>query len=488
MLSNVRRLVIVGAALVVVADPIAAQYRDTLSLSIADAVELALRAGDEARLASAQVSLTEAQITTARAGGFPQLRFQVTQSHVIENARAQAVGQIFNQPNTYNANANLSFAFFQGGRVRAASRVASRSHEAARLTAEEVRSQVALDVQRAYVQALFAGRVAEIRAAAYTLASERLGQVEQFQAAGRAARYDVLRARVERSNLEPLIVEATSARTLALLELRRLTNIPSDREINLTTVIDPAAVQMLLAGVSDSNAVATRPSVRAAELTAEARRSAVDIARADLWPTLSVALQSGYQAFPRNGFPTTLGRLDPVTCPEGTPDGRTCTAQNGGWFSDRSIATVMTWPLFDGMRARGAIQLAKSQALVAELELAREREQVQIEVAAAGAELQRARSVFGARRENALEANEAFTLASLRFNRGLGTQLEISDAQLALLTAQTDEARSVYDLYLATAEMARALGRPIPFPPVRPVRSSTNPPASLDGDPAIPPH
>ena len=53
---------------------------------------------------------------------------------------------------------------------------------------------------------------------------------------------------------------------------------------------------------------------------------------------------------------------------------------------------------------------------------------------------------------------------ALRYTRGLGTQLEVSDAQLALLTARTNEASATYELYLASAELARALGRPVPAP------------------------
>jgi outer membrane protein TolC len=467
---------IVCAALVAVAGPAAAQRSDTVSLSLEEAVRLALRGGDETRLAAAQVELTDAQVTTARAAGLPQLRINATQTHVIENARAQSVSSVFNQPNTYNANANLSFAFFQGGRIRAASRLASRSRDAARLNADEVRAQVTMDVQRAYVQAQFASRVVDIRSAGLRLASDRLGQVERFLVAGRAARYDVLRARVERANLEPLVVEAASATSLALLELKRLTNIPADQPLALTTTIDPNAVRVMLASVEDTMQIgAERASVRAAELAFAARRDAISVARAELLPTMTVFIQSGYQAFPQNGFPTEFGRLNPVPCPPNSEAGRVCTLQNGGWFSDRSIGTQLSWPLFDGFRAKGNIDLAQAQARVAELELARERETVTIEIAQARAELQRARALFAARQENAGEATEAFTLASLRFDRGLSTQLEVSDAQLALLTAQTDEARAVYDLYLATAEMARALGRPIPFPPVTGARTSSTP-------------
>ena len=476
--------VLICSVLVAFTAPAAAQRPDTVALSLEEAVRLALRGGDETRLAAAQVELTDAQVTTARAAGFPQLRINATQTHVIENARAQAVGQIFNQPNTYNANANLSFAFFQGGRVRAASRVAGRSRDAARLNAEEVRAQVTMDVQRAYVQAQFASRVVDIRTAGFRLASERLGQVERFLVAGRAARYDVLRARVERANLEPLIVEAASATQLAILELKRLTNIPAEQPLVLTTTIDPTAVRVLLASVEDTTlAGADRASVRAAELTLAARRDAISVARADLLPTMTVFFQTGYQAFPQSGFPSQRGELSAAACPAGSDPERLC--NNGGWFSDRTIGTQVSWPLFDGMRVKGNIDLAQAQAKVAELELARERETVAIEVAQARAELQRARALFAARQENATEANEAFTLASLRFDRGLSTQLEVSDAQLALLTAQTDEARAIYDLYLASAEMARALGRPIPFPPVTGARTSTSPASPVSN--AIPP-
>jgi outer membrane protein TolC len=137
-----------------------------------------------------------------------------------------------------------------------------------------------------------------------------------------------------------------------------------------------------------------------------------------------------------------------------------CTQQNGGWFGDKSFGVQIGWPIFDGFRAKGAIDLASAQARVADLELAQTRERVASEVAIARAELDRAQALFAARGQNASEAAEAYRLASLRQSRGLATQLEVSDAQLALTLARTNTARAVYDLYLAAAGYARALGRP----------------------------
>ena len=440
---------------------------DTIRLSVEEAVTRALRSSDEAQLALARVEVADAQVTVARASGLPQLRLNTTYSRAFKNARATAVGQVFNQPNTYNVNLNLSQTIFQGGRIAAASRAASAVREASRLDAQEVRATVTVDVQRAYLNALVAERVAAIQGENLALASARVAQVQQLQSAGRVARYDLLRARVERANLEPLAIQARSDQELALLELKRVLNIPAEQPMVLTSALDASAATAMLASLEDTTAAPQRASIRAAELEVRAREQGVRIARADYLPSVSISFLNGYQAFPPPGmgFPSRFGQASPDFCPE--PDAtRSC--QNGGWFEDRSLALTLSWPVFDGFRTRANIDLAQAQQRLAELELQQSREAVTIEVARARAELRRVRALFEAQQQNALEAREAFDLATLRFARGLSTQLEVSDAQFALLTAQTNQARTTHELYLAGAELARALGRPIPLPPTTP--------------------
>lgn len=477
-------LLLLGAGMPAAAQAPAAG--DTIALSLDAAVSRALQAGDEVRLANAQVAVAQAQILGARATGLPQLRLSSTYSHQLENARAQAVGSIFGQSNTYNTGANLSQSLFQGGRVVSAARAANRVGEAARLTADEVRRTVTLDVQRAYLNALLADRLVAIQESNLALASDRVAQVEQLEGGGRAARYDVLRARVERANLEPVVIQARNDRDLALLELKRLLNLPLEQPMRLTTVLDGGAVAAAVASVSPSAApggaapaltgdaplgaaVEERGSVRAARLTAEARRFGIRVARADLLPTLTVSATIGYLAFPPGGFfqnvPVRFGRLDPVQCPPGSAEGRVCTEQNGGWFSDRSLQVAVAWPLFDGLRTRSNIESAQAQARIAELQLGQAREAAAVEIARARRQLERAGAAFAAQQQTVSEAEETYRLAALRFSRGLGTQLEASDAQLLRLTAQTNSARAAVDLYLAAAELARAEGRPIPSLP-----------------------
>jgi outer membrane protein TolC len=453
--------------LLLVAAPASAQRSDSLRLSIGDAVTRALRASGESRLAAAQIEVAEAQITTARAAGLPQLRVNGSYTQVLENARATIVGSVFGQNFTYNTNANLSQTLFQGGRVFAGSRAAADVRRAARYDQAEVRAQLSVSVQRAYLQSLFAAQLLDIQSRNLELASDRLRQVEQLERAGRAARYDVLRARVERANLEPALIAARSERELALLELKRLLDIPVAQPLVLTSALDAAALEALVEGMaSDSAPDPVRPSVRAAQAVADARREGIRVARADLLPTVSMFIQSGFLALPsNNGFPTSFGRSSTDICPPGSPSTRVC--QNNGWFADRNFGVNVQWPLFDGLRAKGNIDLAQAQSRIADIQLEQEREATAIEKAQARAEFDRARAAFQAQAQNATEADEAFRLATLRFSRGVGTQLDVSDAQLALLTARTNEVRSGYDLYLASAELARARGVTIPLPPIR---------------------
>jgi len=455
-------------ALVSCAAPAAAQ--DTLALSLSDAVQRA-RAGDEVQLATQRLNAATAAAGAAGAGRYPQLRLNTSFNHVYENARAQAVGQIFNQPNSYGANFNLAVPLYQGGRATQGQRAANRLREAAGAEVETARADVSLQVLGAYLAGLLGDRLVAIQDSNLVLADARLRQVEQFERSGRAARYDVLRARVERANLEPLAIQARGNRELALLELRRLTDIPQDRPLRLVTPLTADMARTLAdavgrdASAADSAWLAELPAIRAARLRVEAGRATARAASSGYLPTVSLNLLSGYQAFPSTFQPPLRGGvLETVECPPGSADGRVCTQQNGGWFSDRSMQLTLSWPVFDGFRTRSDVRQARAQAQIAEVQAQQTREAALVEAGRARTALATARATFEAGRQTVAEAEEAFRLATLRYARGLGTQIEISDAQLALLTARTNEARAAHELYLAAAGVARALGRPVPFP------------------------
>lgn len=437
---------------------------DTVTLTFDAAVQRALRDGEEVRSALVSIDAADAQIGIARAAGLPQLRLNSGYSQVVENARATIVGSVFGQAYTYTANAQLSQPLFLGGRVVAGARAAGAVRGAARANTGEVRGQVVVDVERAYLNALFTKRLIEIQRSNLKLADDRVAQAQQLENAGRASRYDVLRLRVERANLEPSLVQAQNDYAIAVLNLRRLVNVPAERPLALTSEVDTIALRRLLGTVDTVPGVGEiRSAVRAAELTREAREAGVRVARADLFPSVTATLTAGYLALPAsNGLPTKGGFTSATNCPPGSATGRVC--QNNGWFGDRNFGFQVSWPIFDGLRTKSNLENAHALVDQSTIQLALVREQVALEAAAARAEFGRARTLFDARRETVAEAREAFDLAVLRNTRGVGTTLDVSDAQLNLVRAEVNAARAIYDVFLAAAELARATGRPIPLP------------------------
>jgi outer membrane protein len=442
------------------------QPADTLVLTLRDAVSRADRIGEEVRVARENLSTTEAQATIARAAGLPQLRVNASENRTVASARGQAVGQVFNQPYSYAAALNASQILFQGGRVVNAVRASRAATGASAQQLEETRSLISLQTQTAYVNALFTRRMVQIQQQSYELASAQLKQAEQFEKAGRMSRYDVLRARVALANIEPLLLQAREDAQIAQLELKRLANIPAARPLALTTSIDSVVIRDVLATVDTTIGADNRPALASATLNARARELGVSVARAALLPTVTLNFNGGYGAYPVNGdiFPPGRGVFKTVPCAAGSAPGKVCTAQNGGWFSDQSFGFTVSFPVFDGLLSKGNIDLAGAQARVAEAQLAQTREQVSNDVERAKADLSRARGQYNAQQQNVAEADEAYKLASLRYSRGMATQLEVSDAQLALTTAQTNQAHSLYDVYIAAVALAQTQGRPLPLP------------------------
>jgi outer membrane protein len=461
------------AAVVLSAAPLStgfAQRADTVRLSVADALTRVLRESDEIRIGQAQLEVTGAQVTQARASGLPALNLRGSYTQQTRNARAAIVSAgIFGQNYTYPTTLALTQPVFQGGRIFAGMRAAGEARDAARHNLLETRARLTMDAHTTYLGVILARELVTIQEENAKLAEGRLAQVMQLEKAGRASRYDLLKARVDRANLEPALLQARSNVALAEIELKQLLNYPSNTVLVLTNELDTAALR---ASVNEIvNAVAggsvSRSSIRAAEATVDVRREGVRIARADFMPTVSVFFNNGYTALPASsGFPTVWGQTSSANCPPGSEPNRVC--QNNGWYPDRSFGVQMAWPLFDGLRTKGSVDLASAQERVARAQLDLAREQVAVEVARAQAEFTRADAVYNTLQQNTAEADEAYRIAALRFERGLGTQLEVNDAQFALLNARVNAARATIDYYLAAAELARSHGREIPPPPTRP--------------------
>ena len=71
-----------------------------------------------------------------------------------------------------------------------------------------------------------------------------------------------------------------------------------------------------------------------------------------------------------------------------------------------------------------------------------------------------AAATLGAAKDASQAAREQLTLQEGRYQTGVGSIIELSDAQTALTTALGQEVQSQFQLAVARSQLLRALGRP----------------------------
>ena len=98
------------------------------------------------------------------------------------------------------------------------------------------------------------------------------------------------------------------------------------------------------------------------------------------------------------------------------------------------------------------------QAEQARLQLGQLREGVQLQYEQAAGERERARTAIAARQTTVRAAQRVYDLTVLRYQQGLATQLEVSQARLELLQARTNLAQAVSDFLIADAGVLRSVG------------------------------
>ncbi len=459
----------------------AASSPPPLRLTLEEAIRRAVESGNDVKAAQAGVQLASGQVTQAWSTALPDLRFSLTYTRTFASvfssmgssaptvgpfspdttaalaarvryleeqypySLARGIGGLFTdlpfgRENTYVAALTVSQTLFQGGKIGAGIAGARAYERAARAQLDETRRDVTYRVKQAYLNALYSQRIVAITESSQAQVNEQLHRVQLNHQVGSAADYDLLRAEVEAANQEPLVIAARNSRDIALLEVRRLVNVPADAPIELVSDLLASADSLPRVDLAAVDLGAERrAALAAAEANVEFRRQAVRVYRGDYYPSLKLSSSYGGQAFPTGTFPS------------GMSDFR----------RDWSASLTLSLPLFDGLRTHGAVLQAQAELQRSEAQLAATRTGVAIEIEQARAEIVRAQALVAARHETVVQAERAQHLANVRYANGIATALEVSDARLALQQARVNEAQALRDYLLAIAALERALGHPI---------------------------
>ena len=397
-------------------------------LTLEECIAIALDAQPRVQATLADYAAARYRVNQALAPLLPQLSGSVgaTRSEFWGSTGGVATLQSKQPQDTFLAQVQLSQVLFDFGKNLAATEAARKLAEVAVEDVELQRQLISLTVKEAYTNTLFSQRLIRVQEQAQERAELNLRSAKGFFEVGTRPKSDVARAEVDVANAKLDLIRAKNALRTAIVALNIAMAINVDTP---TQIVDNLVYQPITLDRQQlrSDSLRQRPEYRQAKLRAAAAEA------------------TERQTF-RNFFPDVSGNGS---------YGGSQPQLNENW----SLGLSLSWSLFDGggriarnQEAKANLEGARARVKSTELDIVQNVEQAEIAVEEAQERILAAQTLVASAQEN-------FRLAQGRFDAGVGTILELTDAQLALTQAQNTESQALADYRIALARLDRAVGR-----------------------------
>lgn len=475
--NRYRVLLAVGAALWAPAG-LAAQQTEvamTAPLTLSQAVDMALEQNRDLRDARYGLELANEQVSEAWSQVYPEISLSADYTRNLRPAVSFLPAAIFDPQagpddyvqvqfgadNSWQASLSVDQPLFRPAvflGVGAADRFRTLQQETVRGRTQTIVTRV----RGAFYALLLSQEQVRLIDNSVRRVTQSLEETRALNEAGVASDYDVLRLEVELANLQPNLKRAENQvradRRMLALELDHasgealevagsLAEIDlSDFECNTTAnkeVLRFAGVPFDDALPTADALVATafqhRSDLRQLELTERLRHTEMRVEQVAYLPTISLFGSYGVNA-QQNGSPDFFG-----------------TGVNDRAYS--SLAGVrVSLPLFQGFRRDARIDQKRAALRQAETqtELATDRARTQIE--ALVEQVDEARVRAEAQQFAVQQARRGFDIGRAQYREGLGSQLELTDSEVALRQSEFNYAQAVYDYLVARAQLDEAVG------------------------------
>jgi outer membrane protein len=410
-------------------------------LSLADAVNIALKQNPVILRAQKDIEATEGVVLQTRAVAIPKVAVGGSLSTVEESdidiVRIPGAGT-FGQDKNWNTQVRVVQSLYEGGRIASSLRTARLQREQSKLNYDAAVSDAVLEVELAYFAVLLAEQQIVVQEASVELLTRELADTTRRFEAGTVPRFNVLRAEVELANARPRLIRARNSYRVSKNNLANLLGFHIPREtvgdipLKLSGKLEALPYSMDLAQALDA-AQQRRPELMALVKTQALRGEQVVTAKSGWKPELQV--YGGYDA-----HNSQLTRdLDEV---------------KHGWIA----GAQMNWNIFDGMLTQGRIKEAQALRERSQVDLDDASRRVDLEVRTAFSNFIEAEEVLKSQEKVLEQAEESLRLANARIEAGSGTQLDVLSAQTALTEARTTQIMALHDYAAARARLERAVG------------------------------
>jgi outer membrane protein len=317
------------------------------------------------------------------------------------------------------------------GRTSNRWRAARRSAEAASQDARAVVQDVVLEVRTAYLGLLAADALEAVAREALANRERHLAQTEEMVKVGTRAAIDLARLQTQAESARAALIRAGNATRIARTRLDVAMGQPGrPAYVPVAPSLPTLAIEDEPTEALFAIATAARPELAASRASVEAQRHAVAAANRALWPSLRLGA----------GASASADELE-----------------NPGWGA--SAALTLSWTIFDGLSSSAAAQAERARLDISRAQLGDREQRIWEEIEDAATAVASARAELPAAEAALAAARDLLGLAEARYREGVGSSLELADAQLELSTAAAERVRVVYDLASARAQLLRSVGR-----------------------------
>ena len=404
--------------------------------SLERALQQALAANPDARLAQQRIVAAQAGLEQANATFWPRVQFQ--SSYTGSDNPMQVFGSILNQrayssslnfndvPSVDDLNARglITVPLYAGGKNTATRKAARANTDAARQDNAAVRNALGFEVSRAFYTVLKTRQFIRAAEAGVNSFEASLAVANKRLDGGTLLKSGVLDIEVRLAQAREELVRARNANALAVRVLRNLLGIESGE----FEVADTAPS----VNAPDSGDFSGRAELAAA---GHRERAAQEQAR---------AAKGGY--LPRvNAF----GSVD----------------YDYGWNYEHgggsyTAGALLQWDLWDGRMTRAKVAEANANIELAREEQRKLRLALDLEVEQARLDLNAANERLKVTDQAVAQATESVSLTRARFEQELALSTQLIDAETALVAARVRRAEAEADRQIAIAAVRKALALP----------------------------
>jgi outer membrane protein TolC len=406
-------------------------------LTLERAIEIAMRQQPSLRQSRAQLEAAQGRVDLSRVARNPTIALSATaathsssSSNIAAGTGTGFGGDFFSHAESTGLGGTASWTIYDFGQTAANIRAAELTADAAAASIGTTMLDVRTGVETTYLEAVARRRLVQVAEATVKSEDAHLDQAKRFVAAQAKDPIEVAQAQSRDANARSALAQAQSNEAIALGNLRSAigwvepTNSPTV-SANWPTPSEAEPPQLI--ALVDT-ARKRRPEIVQLDKELQASEANLDAAHAERRPVLSA--NASTQWSPGTGD----------WSPEPT------------WTAGLSLR----WNLFDGGRSAADARIARANVQSSSAQ----RDALLVSLTS---QLDSARSQIVANRANVQASTEAVVaaraqlqLAEARYRQGLGSQIELADAQTAVTTAEGNLVQAEFQLGTAWAQLRRA--------------------------------